>query len=399
MRFTAILALLVCWVGTAFAHTRSESHSAWELNGTDVDVIITAADIEINRLSPDGARANDQAVMAYLAEHMYPLADGKRCALVPPVVAMQATPGYRKFDLTYKCAAADPATVDIQIHSDAFYELASSHVNFAQIQNAAGDFSEQLLTTDHRTANVSSGSDGPLQRAHFLEFVEMGAMHIFSGIDHMSFLLGLVLISRRLRDLVFVVTGFTLGHSLTLALAVTGVLRPHAEYIDVLVALTIALIGAENIAVATRKPEVVAAGLGGLLFAMALASLLGIGELPTLLLLGTGLFSACYLMISGHLKDAGKLRMVITVVFGLIHGFGFASDLTELQLPTGRLAQLLVGFNLGVEIGQITLVLAATLLVAALARMRMALPRPIVVDVSSAFLVSLGCFWLVSRSF
>ena len=58
----------------------------------------------------------------------------------------------------------------------------------------------------------------------------MGMMHIFTGVDHMSFLVGLVLISRRLRDLVFVVTGFTIGHSLTLALAVTGVIRPHAEY-------------------------------------------------------------------------------------------------------------------------------------------------------------------------
>ena len=86
-------------------------------------------------------------------------------------------------------------------------------------------------------------------------------MHIFTGVDHMSFLLGLVLISRRLRDLVFVVTGFTIGHSLTLALAVTGVIRPHAEYIDALVALTIALIGAENIAVQTQRPG--AGGPGG----------------------------------------------------------------------------------------------------------------------------------------
>lgn len=394
MRFV-LLALLLLSATSAFAHTRSESHSAWELNGANVDVIVTAADIEVNRLSRDGSRPTDQAVIDYLTARLYPLAGGARCVLEPPVVPMQATPGFRKFDLTFKCGTAE----NIQIHSEAFSDLVSSHVMFAQIQNAASDFSEQLLTDDHRIADVSAGSDSPLQRAHFLEFVEMGTMHIFSGIDHMAFLLGLVLISRRLRDLVFVVTGFTLGHSLTLALAVTGVLRPHAEYIDALVALTIALIGAENIAVATRKPEVAAAGLGGLLLAMAGARLAGIGELPTLLLLGSGLFSACYLMISGHLADAGRLRMLITVVFGLIHGFGFAADLTELQLPTGRLAQLLVGFNLGVEIGQLTLVVGASLLAAGLMRLRMALPRPLVVDVSSAFLVGLGCFWFVTRSF
>ena len=105
----------------------------------------------------------------------------------------------------------------------------------------------------------------------------MGIMHIFTGVDHMSFMLGLVLISRRVRDLLFVVTGFTLGHSLTLALAVTGVLRPDARYIDALVALTIALIGAENIGDRTHRPLPVAAGLAAVLFTMALLKLCGVG--------------------------------------------------------------------------------------------------------------------------
>src|SRR6202035_575604 len=77
--------------------------------------------------------------------------------------------------------------------------------------------------------------------------------HIFTGVDHMSFMLGLVPISRRVRDLLFVVTGFTIGHSLTLALAVTGTLRPHPEFIDALVAFTIAMIGAENLATGTTR--------------------------------------------------------------------------------------------------------------------------------------------------
>src|SRR6202012_2726852 len=113
---------------------------------------------------------------------------------------------------------------------------------------------EQLITNEHQTIDVTGGEGGRLKNASFLEFIRMGMMHIFTGIDHMSFLLGLVLISRRLRDLVFVVSGFTLGPSPTLALAVTGVIRPHAEYIDALVALTIVLIGAENIAEQTRRP-------------------------------------------------------------------------------------------------------------------------------------------------
>jgi len=227
----------------------------------------------------------------------------------------------------------------------------------------------------------------------------MGIMHIFTGVDHMSFLLGLVLISRRLRDLVFVVTGFTIGHSATLALAVTGIIRPHAEFIDALVALTIAMIGAENVAVATHRPGLVATGVGGTLLVMAAASALGLGGLPSLLLLGAGLFAANYLMLSGHLRDAARLRIVVTVVFGLIHGFGFAADLLELRLPSGQLFSILLGFNLGVEVGQLTLVLVALGLVALLVKARLALPRPIVVDTLSAGLVALGMYWFISRSY
>jgi hypothetical protein len=315
---------------------------------------------------------------------------------VPPILTLSAAAGFRKYDFTFKC----PTPHNLKVRSAAFFDVVASHTNFAQMQNAAtGEFTEQLITAEHQTVDVTGGEGSRLQSAGFSEFIRMGMMHIFTGVDHMSFLLGLVLISRRLRDLVFVVTGFTIGHSLTLALAVTGVLRPHAEYIDALVALTIALIGAENIVVQTKKPLPVAMAVGGSLSLMALLGLFGFRGLPSLLLLGAGLFTANYLMISGRLRDAGRLRILITLVFGLIHGFGFAADLLQLQLPPHRLAELLVGFNVGVEIGQLMLVVGATLVVAGLARYRLTLPRPIVVDVASTFLVGLGVFWFVSRSY
>ena len=393
-----IVVALAFWAlaGNVGAHTRSESHSVWEVNGADVDLAITIPNLELRRLTPTGDLPADDLAKHYLEARTYPIAGGKRCALVPPIETLSATQGFRKYDFTFKCASAN----DLQIHSGAFFDVVSSHTNFSQVQNVAtGEFTEQLFTNEHQTVEVTGGSGSRLKSARFFEFIRMGTMHIFTGVDHMSFLLGLVLISRRLRDLIFVVTGFTIGHSLTLALAVTGVLRPHAEYIDALVALTIALIGAENIVVQTQKPKLIGLVVGASLIGMALVEWLGYGGLPSLLLLGSGLFTANYLMISGNLRDAGRLRMLITLVFGLIHGFGFAADLLELELPPERLAELLVGFNLGVELGQLTLVIGATLFVLALRKMRWALPRPIVVDVASAFLVGLGVFWFVSRSY
>jgi hypothetical protein len=391
----ALLAVLF-GVSSAGAHTRSQSHSVWEIKGAEVDLVMTIPVVEADRLSAGQGAPSDDRLKTYLTERVYPLAGAERCAVVPPVQVLSAAAGFRKYDFTFKCSTPN----NLQIHSGAFFDLVPSHTNFAQVQNAlTGEFTEQLITVEHQTVEVTGGEGSRLKSAHFAEFIRLGVMHIFTGVDHMSFLLGLVLISRRLRDLVFVVTGFTIGHSLTLALAVTGVLRPHAEYIDALVALTIALIGAENIVVQTQKPTPVALAVGGSLAFMALLQWLGFGGLPSLLLLGAGLFTANYLMISGRLRDAGRLRILITLVFGLIHGFGFAADLLELQLPPERLAELLVGFNLGVEVGQLILVVGATLLVATLARYKLALPRPLVVDVASAFLVGLGVFWFVSRSY
>ncbi len=393
-----LLATLALSLGgtTAFAHVRSESHSVWEINGGNIDLVMTIPKLETARLTPNGTQPDDLAVEKYLTARIYPTADGKKCNLIPPVVALSSAADFRRYDFTFKCVNDK----DLTITSEAFFDVVPSHTNFAQIQNvASGEFVEQLITNDHRTVQVTGGEENKLQTAHFIEFVQMGIMHIFTGVDHMSFLLGLVLISKRLRDLIFVVTGFTIGHSLTLALAVTGILRPHAEYIDALVALTIALIGAENLGVQTHKPIWFAAGLGGMMFLMAIWQMLGLGGMPAMLLIGAGLFTANYLMISGRLQDAGRLRMVITLVFGLIHGFGFAAGLLELQIPPGRLAELLVGFNLGVECGQLTLVVGTSLIVIWLHKMKWTLPRPIVVDVCSAFLVGLGVYWFFSRAY
>jgi hypothetical protein len=398
IRLLSVLALLLATLvpAQALAHVRSESHSVWEINGQNIDLVMTIPKIESQRLNPNGPQVDDPALEKYLADRVYPLSNGVRCPLVPPIVALSAAPEFRRVDFTYKC----PSDKNISLHSGALFDLVSSHTNFAQIQNVAtGDFVEELLSKDRQTVQVTGGEQSKLKNASIFEFIRMGIMHIFTGVDHMSFLLGMVMISRKLKDLIFVVTGFTIGHSITLALAVTGVIRPHGDYIDALVALTICLIGAENLGVATHKPLVFAMGLGGIILGMAVIKALGFGGLPIMLSVGAGLFAANYLMVSGRLHDAGRLRMIITLVFGLIHGFGFAAGLLELQIPPGRLAEMLVGFNIGVEIGQLTLVLGVIGLVWLLSRVKLTLPRPIFVDLAACFLVAEGLYWYVSRSF
>ena len=393
----ALLALigLILLSATAAAHTRRQYHSAWTIHGPVGQRNFSVADLEAKRITIGGDSPSDRALLAYLAPRLGVSAGGTACKVAAPPHMLTAAPGFRRAEFQYICPSAD----DLRLIDKAFFELVSTHVNFAQIQRANGDFAEQLITAGDQGLDLGKANGGDLQSAGLLRFISMGIMHIFTGVDHMSFLLGLVLISRRLRDLVFVVTGFTIGHSLTLALAVTGIVRPHAEFIDALVALTIALIGAENISVASGRPNTVAAWTGGGLLLMTALRLAGIGLLPPLLLGGSALFAASYIIVSGHLRDAGRIRLAVTLVFGLIHGFGFAADLLESRLPKQKLAEILVGFNLGVEIGQLTIVLLLTGAVYLLRRAQLTLPRSIVVDSCASGLVAVGCYWFLSRSF
>jgi hypothetical protein len=387
------LAALLC-ASSAAAHTRSESHSAWTLDGALVHMSFSVAEAEADRIDGGGPPGDDR-FLGYLAPKVGVTAGGQPCRMTAPPRMLAAAPGFRRAEFQYAC----PSTKDMRLVSEAFFDLVPTHIHLAQIQRPDGEFVEQLITAADPGIDIDAAGGETLRNAGFFQFIKMGVMHIFTGIDHMSFLVGLVLISRKLRDLVFVVTGFTIGHSITLALAVTGIIRPHAEFIDALVALTIALIGAENVVVASRRPGVVALFAGGGLAVMVALRLAGIGLLPPLLLIGAAIFSANYLMVSGHLRDAGRIRLVVTLVFGLIHGFGFAADLLESRLPREKLAEILVGFNLGVETGQLTIVLLLTGIVALLTRARLTLPRPIVVDVVAASLVALGVYWFVGRSF
>lgn len=379
----------------AAAHTRSETYSSWTISGTTVRLTFTVPEVEARRISQSGVDTpTDRQLGDYLKDRLLVAAEGTACSSAADVAAEGAAPGFHKFDFMFEC----PSDRDMKIGSSAFYDLVPTHTNLAQVRTNKGEFIDQLLTRDRHVLEVSGEqAESKLESAGFLEYVMMGITHIFTGLDHQFFLLGLMLISRRFRDLAFVVTGFTLGHSITLALAVTGVLRPQAQYIDTLVALTIALIGAENVAAASGKTAPVVMGLVLLFGIMLVLRLANVGNLPPALLLGTGIFAGSYLVLTGKIRDGAYLRLVVTLVFGLIHGFGFASDLLEMRLPTDRLVELLVGFNLGVEVGQLTLVLVILGIVAILSRLRLTLPRQVVVDVASAVLVGVGLFWFVSR--
>src|ERR1700733_618583 len=118
MRLWASWALvgLLFVASVAAAHTRSESHSVWEIRGADVDLIMTIPVIEANRLANGSNAPTDDHLKTYLSDRVYPIAGERRCALVPPIQTLSAATGFRKYDFTFTCSTAN----NLQIHSGAF---------------------------------------------------------------------------------------------------------------------------------------------------------------------------------------------------------------------------------------------------------------------------------------
>jgi len=176
-------------------------------------------------------------------------------------------------------------------------------------------------------------------------YVGAGFEHILpKGLDHILFILGIFLLSVELRSLLLQVTMFTLAHSITLSLAMLGVFTLPSSIVEPLIALSIAYIAIENI-------------------------------------------------FTHKLKSS---RLALVFGFGLLHGMGFASMLTDFGMPDDAFATALISFNVGVELGQLTVILIAFLLVGLWFR-RKAWYHQYIVVTGSVMIAATGLYWTYDR--
>ena len=179
----------------------------------------------------------------------------------------------------------------------------------------------------------------------FYTYIEAGFLHILPlGLDHILFILGLFLMSRKFRPLLWQVTMFTLAHSITLSLSTLGLISLPSVVVEPLIALSITYVAIEN------------------------------------------LFH----------ERLGRARLAVIFAFGLLHGLGFAAMLAEFGLPENRYALALLGFNLGVEFGQISILLAAWIGVATWLMQKPYYRRWFVVP-ASIMIAGTGLVWFWQR--
>ncbi len=277
-----------------------------------------------------------------VARHVAIDADGAACSGVPTETRPPSA-GRASIEVVVLYACAAPIR-NLSIRDGIDAVLGVDHHTIADVQWPGGA-RQVLFEKGQRVASFAMTGNAAPDRAapgQFVFYLGLGVEHILGGIDHLLFLLALLALSRGLWQTMTIVTAFTVAHSITLSLAALGLVHMPARIVEPLIAASIVWVAVENL----LAPS-------------------GIGR-----------------------------RWMIAAIFGLIHGLGFASALTELDLSRDVLVRALVGFNVGVELGQIAFVIVV-MPPLAWASQPGRLPR--LPQILSILVAAAGAVWLVQR--
>jgi hypothetical protein len=358
---------LTLLAGTAQAHKPSDSYltltvqdgklrGQWDIALRDLDLAVGLDTDGDGRITWGEVRAQHGAIAAYATARLQVQADGQPCTLaVGPQQVDEHTDGaYSVLPLQLACAVAAPKALSLR-----YTLLADLDPQHRGLLN---------LTVDGASRSAILGPQAPLQSftlasisrwQAFVDFAKEGVWHIWIGFDHILFLLSLLLpavglwVGRRWQpvdrfgqaviEVLRVVTAFTLAHSITLSLAVLGLVALPSRVVESSIAASVVLAALNNV----------------------------------------------WPVFHGR-------RWMVAFAFGLLHGFGFASVLKDLGLPQGALAVALAGFNVGVELGQLAIV-AAFLPLAYVLRRSWFYRRAVLVG-GSLLIALLAGVWLAERA-
>ena len=284
------------------------------------------------RVDQEELEAKRAAILDYLRGKISVSAAGEELPMAPgPLGIGRGANGKPLLEATLFFRSATPLTA-LTIRAEPLAELGGDHTMLAKItdEGRVEQFVFQPgVVYDRRPRGFW---------AHALEFFGLGVHHIFLGYDHVAFLLGLLLMGGTLLNIVKIVTAFTLAHSLTLSLAALDVVTLPARLVEAGIALSIVYVALENLFFTTFDR-----------------------------------------------------RWLVSFAFGLVHGFGFANVLKEMNLPTSGLVASLLFFNIGVEVGQILIVALVVPLLWGLSRTP---AHRTTVRLLSLVIFSAGAFWL-----
>ena len=384
------------------AHYFSESFSKWNVVDNKVEANFSLLTLESTRIFQV---ENYQKIMfeenlsetdvfkIYLSQHLKVTSEGKSCSLVDEIKELNSQEGSLNLSLNFEC----PSNKEIKIINNALFNLVQSHIHIARIYIDNNLYTEKALFFNDQSIDLNEEKENNSFSNSFYKFFSLGLDHILSGYDHLLFILGLLLLVKNLKRLLLVITGFTIGHSLTLSLSVINIIQVKSSLVEALIGYTIMFVGLEYLYKENNDHRV------SMIFITTLSLLLLIfGNLinpnfPYFLILGILLFSLGYFYLLKNLNSENNLLSIITIIFGLIHGFGFGGFLLGSKISSENIFSGLLGFNLGVEVGQIIFVLLILLIYKLLTTLKITKIIDVLKNLSFFVVVLFGFFFFIQR--
>lgn len=281
----------------------------------------------------------DKVLRPYIEKGLVVKNNGR---VLPMTHASQSVPQLAmiQIDLLFKDS---PKIGTVSILYNLFFERSENkHTNVATFQSLDGKSFEYIFSKD-KTLWTGTFGQAPGFSDTARQFIQLGLEHILTGYDHMLFLLALLFVKMNFRSIAAVVTSFTFAHSITLILAALDVVSLPSRFVEATIALTI-----------------------------------------------------CYVALENLWSKNHQHRCALTFAFGLIHGFGFAGVLQEMALPNNHELTALLTFNLGVELGQLLIVVC---IYPMLRKAENFYWWPRAAQIGSIFAGLAGTYWFVTRVF
>jgi hydrogenase/urease accessory protein HupE len=343
----------LAWSGLGRAHEVGVSRGEYRTSASAVDVVLGLSHRDAVQLAPgmdadrDGRLTGLELEAAGEGAPFGELVRVRRAGTACSLSVVELRPDDDGVAIVLRAEGGGDAPFELDV-APLVGRLPPGHRHAAILHEPEGSRDALLHASSSTLVLAAPGAPAPPapRRASVaFDYLREGVVHIFIGTDHVVFLLALLLVGGRLRHVIAMVTAFTVSHSVTLGLAVLGVLAPRPSIIEPLIALSVAYVGVENFLV----------------------------------------------------KDPAK-RWRVTGVFGLVHGFGFAGALGEVGVPTDHVPLALASFNVGVELGQLAFIAVVLALRGAARRLlRAPATERLALRGASYAIGSAAAFWLCER--
>jgi len=386
----------------AQSHYFSESFSKWNINGKSVLAQYSILELEATRIFKvdsyqkimyENKLSERDVFKIYLRQHIQVLSENSICKMKDDIRDIASQEGYLNVEIQFHCDSEE----DIKIINNAMFNLIQGHIHIARVYVDNNLFIEKALFFNDQSLEIKENVNENSFTKSFRSFFNTGMNHILSGYDHLLFILGLLLIVSHFRKLILVITGFTIGHSLTLSLAVFDLIQINSKLVEALIGYTIMFVGLEYFT--KKNNNIVSSVIFVILLNLLLlivSLMLGI-SLSSALILGIVIFSISYLFFINNYKKENKFIVIITIIFGLIHGLGFGGFLLGSGINDENIVSGLLGFNLGVEFGQIAFILFTLLTFKILSLLKLNRIISLTKNTAFVFIISLGLYFYIQR--